>query len=47
MSVLIEITPAFARNSKLFNEKPSMAISVGSDLQNTVGTNQDFFVKRL
>ncbi len=32
---------------KLFEEKPGMAISVGSELQKIVGTNQDFFVKRL
>lgn len=32
---------------KLFDEKPGMAISVGSELQKIVGTNQDFFVKRL
>lgn len=27
---------------KLFDEKPGMAISVGSKLQGIVGTNQDF-----
>ncbi len=32
---------------RLFEEKPGMAIAVGSELQKLVGTNQDFFVKRL
>lgn len=32
---------------RLFNERPGLAISVASELQKIVGTNQDFFVKRL
>lgn len=41
------ILPSEEEVRKLFEEKPGMAISVGSELQKIVGTNQDFFVKKL
>lgn len=39
--------PDEARVRTLFEEKPGLIISLGSELQKLIGTNQDFFVKRL
>lgn len=41
------VLPSEDEVRKLFEDKPGMAISVGSELQKIVGTNQDFFVKKL
>ncbi|MCC5911320.1 MAG: hypothetical protein JJT76_12865 [Clostridiaceae bacterium] len=39
--------PDSAKVKKLFEDKPGLAISLGSELQKTVGMGQDFFRKKL